>query len=115
MRTLIGHMRGFDDATARGAEPPAQTMALLTLMSWLRDARARTAVDADGVLDWIGEHLGARCRLRARHIRGYLDGDAVGTVDQAAALGDDELPTMVWLAAGIVALHGDGDAAWLTL
>jgi hypothetical protein len=29
------------------------------------------------------------------------------------ALGDDFLPSLVWLVAGVVAVYGEGDVAWL--
>ena len=45
---------------------------------------------------------------------GYLDGDPGEAARRAEALADDELPAMIWLVAGIVALHGDGNSAWLT-
>ncbi len=101
-------------ADAFEVPPPGDVLIQLILAAWLRDARQRTTVDAERVLDWIGEKLGARFRLRARHIRGYLDGDPVEAARQAEALGDDELPALVWLVAGLVALYGDGDVAWLT-
>jgi hypothetical protein len=115
-RNAVDDLLGPDGELTDAFEvpPPGEVLTQLILTAWLRDARQRTTVDAERVLDWIGERLGARFRLRARHIRGYLDGDPQEAARLAEALGDDELPAMIWLVAGTVALYGDDDVAWLT-
>lgn len=106
---------------------PMQTLALLTATSWLTTAQGKAAQeragrdttpdtvtwDVEAVLDWIGDHIGPRYRARTRYVRGFVDGGVSEAVGYADALGDDFLPALIWLAAGIVARHGGGDAAWL--
>lgn len=114
-RAVIDAMLDADDEidAGPGEPPPGETLALLVASRWLTAARDRTDVDTPRVLDWIGEHLGSRYRARARYVRGMLDGNASEAMQYADALGDDFLPALLWLAAGTVACHGDGDAAWL--
>jgi hypothetical protein len=97
--------------------PPAQGTALLVLGNWLlQPVRQGAPADPEPLLDWIGSHLGARYRARARYMAGMLDPDdgheAVALY--AEALGDDFLPTLIWIAAALTVVHGDGDPAWLT-
>jgi hypothetical protein len=64
---------------------------------------------------WVQDALGTRCRARARYTSGALrsEQDAGEIMLYAQALGDDFLPSLVWLIAGTVAVHGAGDTAWL--
>jgi hypothetical protein len=96
--------------------PPAQGTALVVLGSWLlQPAREGVVAEPEPLLDWIGSHLGARYRARARYMTGMLGPDtgqeAVSLY--AGALGDDFLPTLIWIAAALAVVHGDGDPAWL--
>lgn len=106
-----------EDVTAFSGEmPPGQLFALVTLARWLTVVRPgpESAV-ADEVLCWIGEHLGPRYRARARYLVGVLDpATATETVQlYADALADDFQPTLIWIAAALTAIYGDGDPAWL--
>ena len=67
------------------------------------------------MLAWIEDALGTRYRARARYTSGALrsEQDAAEIMMYAQALGDDFLPSLVWLIAGAVAVHGAGDAEWL--
>jgi hypothetical protein len=105
-----------DLALADVGPPPAQGTALLVLQSWLlQPAGEGVATEPEPLLDWIGSHLGARYRARARYMTGMLGPDtgqeAVSLY--AGALGDDFLPTLIWIAAALAVVHGGGDPAWL--
>jgi hypothetical protein len=97
--------------------PPGQTVAFVCLIRWLtRSARDDTfRPEPDEVLGWIGQHVGARYRARAGYLIGTLDPDRAEDVAAlyAEALGDDFLPTLLWIAAALTALHGHGDSSWL--
>ena len=97
---------------------PAELMATLTLVRWAGLARAELADQpgwVDEVMAWIQDALGTRYRARARYTSGALrsEQDAAEIMLYAQALGDDFLPSLVWLIAGAVAVHGAGDTAWL--
>lgn len=96
--------------------PPGVTLAFLVLTSWI--GRARSAdTDPDAVLGWVADALGARAAGAAAALRGLLVG---GEQEQAALgepadeLGEDLLLALIWLVAGLVAVHNGGDAARLT-
>jgi hypothetical protein len=96
--------------------PPAQGTALLVLGSWLlQPAREGVVAEPEPLLDWIGSHLGPRYRARARYMAGMLGPDTGQEALSlyAEALGDDFLPTLIWLAAALAVVHGDGDPRWL--
>lgn len=105
---------------------PAELMATLGLVRWAALAREELGqpepVD-DGtepewierVLAWIEEALGKRYRARSRYVAGALRSEAAAgeIVLYTNALREDFLPALIWLIAGVVAVHGGGDVAWL--
>lgn len=117
-RSEIARVIAIDDEIGDVDEPPpGQMITLLVLARWL----ATTAQEldqpvADEVLDWIADNIGARYRARARYVIGVLDpADAAEALQQYAdALAEDFLPTLIWIATALVALHGDRDPGWLT-
>ena len=98
---------------------PAELMATLALVRWAGLARVELGEDHPGwvedVLAWVEETLGKRYRARARYTSGALrsEEEAGEIMIYAGALREDFLPSLVWLIAGAVALHGGGDIAWL--
>lgn len=119
-RDRVARIIEIDDEVAAfdPGTPPGQTIALVALSHWLvRPPRGDAArPDPEHVLDWIAQHLGPRYRARARYMIGMLD---AGRAHEAAslyadALGDDFLPTLIWIVAALTDLHGDGDPGWLT-
>lgn len=107
--------RGWPETDGGG---PLLTMAVYALVGWLsvvREAVADRPGAVDEVLGWIDEHLGRRYRARARYTSPVLRGED-GLAEITAyrdALGQDFVPSLVWLLAGAVAVHGDGDVGWL--
>jgi hypothetical protein len=97
---------------------PAELMATLGLIRWAGLARQQLA-DRPGwveaALDWVGDALGRRCRARARYTSGALrsEDEAGEIMMYAEALREDFLPSLVWLIAGTVAVHGGGGIGWL--
>jgi hypothetical protein len=97
---------------------PLRTMAVYALVGWLsvaRDAVAERPDAVEAVLAWIEEHLGRRYRARARYTSPVLrtENGLAEITEYRDALGPDFLPSLVWLLAGAVAVHGDGDVDWL--
>lgn len=97
---------------------PAQLMGMLTLVRWLslvREATPDRPDRVDAVLARVEDVLGKRCRARAGFVCGALvDDERAGEVPAAqAALQEEFLPALTWLAAGSVAVFGDGEVAWL--
>lgn len=93
-------------------------VAVLSLAAWLGAVREELADQpqrVDEVLDWIEESLGRRYRARARYTSGPLMSESAADeiADYMDALGDDFIPSLIWLLAGAVARYGDGDVAWL--
>jgi hypothetical protein len=93
-------------------------IAFAVLVTWSIGARQElnTTDLADTVLAWISTHLGESTAVLARHAAGILDSADVSglTVKQLAdELGHDVVPAMIWVAAGLVAEYGSGDATWL--
>jgi len=108
---------GSRSLDAEGGNPAAM-MTTYLLLQWLSAVREELADRPDRVaeiLTWVEEHLGKRCRLRARYTSVALEGDdGVGEIaEYAGALGADFMPSMIWLLAGAVARYGDGDVGWL--
>jgi hypothetical protein len=102
---------GLDDRA------PGQWFADLALTTWLMAAgRSREEGGlAHPVLAWVVANLGPVGSALERIAVGLLDEphdmEAVqGAIDE---LDDDFLPSLVWLAAGAVAVAGDGDVTWL--
>ncbi|MEU9044430.1 MULTISPECIES: hypothetical protein [unclassified Kitasatospora] len=117
MRVVLG----IDRAGATEGEEAAGLMASIlfgALAGWLSGAREAelTPDDAIVAVDWVRESLGTAHSRKVMHIAGILGHpDASGaTVNEAAdQLGDDFLPTFIWLTAGVVATAGKGDVHWL--
>lgn len=107
----------------RAAEPDedgrtTRLMVTLILIRWLSVARAKFADRPDRVADaltWIEDTLGKRYAARARYTSAVLrDEEGASEVLQyREALGDDFLPALVWLLAGVVATEMAGDLAVL--
>jgi len=98
---------------------PAVMMTTVLLLSWLGvvgEALAEEPERVPRILEWVEEHLGHRCRLRAGYTASGLNGSAgVDEIaDYARGLGADFMPSILWLLAGAVACYGDGDVSWLT-
>jgi hypothetical protein len=116
-RQHIGVIAQVDLSLPDREPPPGQTLALFTLIRWVsrptRDEAFRP--DPDALLEWIGEHVGRRYRARARYLIGVLEPGGVQEAVSlyADALGPDFLPALVWIAAGLTAVYGDGDPSWL--
>jgi hypothetical protein len=97
---------------------PVELMATLGLVRWAGLAR-REAGDRPGwveeALGWIEEALGTRCRARAAYTAGALrsEAEAAEIMMYAKALRADFLPSLVWLIAAAVAVHGSGRIEWL--
>ena len=102
---------GFDDRS------PGQWFADLALTTWLMAAgRSREGGGlAQPVIAWVVANLGPVGSVLERVAVGLLDEprdmEAMeGAIDE---LGEDFLPSLVWLLAGAVAVAGEGDVAWL--
>ena len=118
-RDCIEEFRAIDDRVVPADDGgPTELVATLTLVQWLSAAR-NELLDRPGrveeVLAWIEAAMGRRYRGRARYTAGALESvdGASETMEYAAALQDEFLPSMIWLVAGVVAVYGEGDAAWL--
>jgi hypothetical protein len=97
---------------------PAELLATLTLVRWHSLAREELAdrpQRVEEVLAWIEVNLGRRYRARARYTSPIMESEegAREIVVYRDALEEEFLPTLVWLLAGVVALYGNGDTAWL--
>ncbi|MPZ65572.1 MAG: hypothetical protein GEU83_08650 [Pseudonocardiaceae bacterium] len=117
-RDRIARVIEIDDEvdSFESGPPPGQTFALIILTSWLSTPMAGHRADADEVLDWIGDNLGARYRARAKYVIGMLDPNSAAETVQlyGDALADDLLPTLIWIASALVARYGDGNPASLS-
>lgn len=116
-RQVVGGLLTMDQR-ADAQDGPARLMTTYTLLGWLTAVRAELSdrpERVDTVLGWIGENVGSRYRARARYTSAALrsDDEAGEIVEYLEALGDDFLPSLVWLLAGAVACYGDGDVEWL--
>ena len=118
-RECVRELLAIDRAAApEEAGGPAELMATLGLIRWAGLARIELGARpgwVEEVLAWIKDELGSRYRARARYTSGALRGDAEAAeiMLYSQALGDDFLPSLVWLVAGTVAVYGQGDVAWL--
>jgi len=99
-------------------EPEAQQLLAVSgfgiLVGWLTGAREAKGADiAVPALSWIRTHLGdqqAQTALPLAGLVGHPDAPDL-TLNQALdAVGDDALPALLWLTAGIVATALNGDA-----
>ncbi|MDN5857775.1 MAG: hypothetical protein L0H84_04060 [Pseudonocardia sp.] len=94
-----------------------ELMVTLVLVRWLSVAgdEVGTGDLVEPVLAWIREEFGPRFAARARYTSAALiDGESAGQImGYRDALRGDFLPSLVWQLAAVVALHGEGDLAWL--
>jgi len=112
--TITALTRMDDEFSATDEPPPGWTLSFLTLARWLRAVGTTLAERPerdDEVLAWIETNLGRRYRARSRYTIGAFRGseELATYID---ALGEDFLPTLVWIAAAAVELYGDGDPGW---
>jgi len=118
-RECVAEFVAIDDRVAPDDDGgPTELMATLTLVQWLSAAREELSDRpgrVDGVLAWIEDALGRRYRARARYTAGTLESEAGAreSMEYARALQEDFLPSLIWLVAGVVAVHRDGDVEWL--
>ncbi|ROO60431.1 hypothetical protein EDC02_2300 [Micromonospora sp. Llam0] len=108
-------LEAADDPEAAGLA--ASTM-IAVLMMWLTGAKENANGDIAGpAMEWIREHLGGEAADYAFQLAGLLGSPLAPntTVEEAfKRLGDAFLPTLVWLAAGMVATQANGDVEWLS-
>lgn len=124
-RLLVAALAEADTATAdienHDVEKDDQSVvpiAFAVLASWSTGARREIgSVDlADTVLAWISTHLGEPAATLARHAARILssaDASELTVKQLADELSPDVILAMIWLAAGLVAEYGSGDATWL--
>lgn len=117
-RHVLAELMTYDERPEFGDSAPTRMMAFVALAGRLADVRSALAdrpERAEQVLGWVGEHLGPRCRARARYTSGMLVDDAAANEasEYVDALREDFLPSLVWLLAGAVARFADGDVDWL--
>ena len=99
------------DAAALGL-----SVAFLTLTRWITAAIATAGVTKPErrAVDWAHEVLGPTCgraAARAATLVGFRDAPSrLALLDD---LGEELLPALIWLAAGLVAEYGHGDPSWL--
>jgi hypothetical protein len=97
---------------------PVELMAILGLIHWAGLVR-RQVGDRPGwveqALEWIEQALGPRYRARAAYTAGALRSEAetAEIMMYSQALRDDFLPSLIWLIAATVAVHGTGGVDWL--
>ena len=115
-RYLSGLSNGQTDE-----ERTTELMITLIMVRWLSVIRdhvgdhAGTGDLVEPVLAWIREELGVRPAARARYTSAPLvsEESAADIMGYRDALHSDFLPSMAWLLAGAVALHGEGAVDWL--
>ncbi len=118
-REAVAELVGVDERAApESTGGPAQLLGMLTLVHWLGLVHEETTDRpgrAEEALDRVAELLGSRYRARARYVAGALRGEeaAAQVQEGRAALQEEFLPALVWLAAGAVAEFGAGDVEWL--
>ena len=118
-RRCVGTFVELDRQSAPDDEGgPAQLLAMLTMVRWLSAVREELAdrpERVEEVVGWIEDALGKRYRYRARYTSGALESEeGAGEVPASQrALRDEFLPTLIWLLAGAVAVHGGGEISWL--
>jgi hypothetical protein len=110
-----GEMAPPDQPAGDPGGAPAQALAFATLLGWLanRGTRVIPAAARTRVPQWAQDTLGADAARSVEAVIGVLGGDderraVLGAV--ADELGDEFLAALMWVAAGLVALYGDGDA-----
>ena len=98
-------------------ERTTELMITLIMVRWLSVIRDHVGTGdmVEPVLAWIREELGVRPAARARYTSAPLVSEetAADIMGYRDALQSDFLPSMAWLLAAAVALHGEGKIAWL--
>jgi hypothetical protein len=97
---------------------PVELMATLGLIRWAGLARRELGDGPEWIeqaLGWIEQTLGKRYRARSAYTAGALrsEVEAAEIMMYSEALRADFLPSLIWLIAATVALHGAGDVDWL--
>ncbi|MHA6795011.1 hypothetical protein ACVGVM_16080 [Pseudonocardia bannensis] len=117
-RSELDLIAGADGGDSEDETAPGVSIAFAILLSWLADQERRPLPDgaADRVRGWIQDTLGAGPAAAAGTVIGVLGTDeqrraAIGR--PADELGEDFLPTLLWITAGLVAVYGHGDIGWL--
>lgn len=91
-------------------------LVLCTLMHWLTAARESGAVDATAVTDWLERSLSRLPAAVAQSASGII-GHPHAPQETVAEVHDrlDPMfaPALLWLASGLAATAGGGDARWL--
>jgi hypothetical protein len=84
------------------------------LSGWVAGALA-VGCTMDDALDWVSIHQGPEAAAMAVAIAGTFGASQVRDTPPADAAGLRRgiLPGLVWLVAGMVARHGEGDPVWL--
>jgi hypothetical protein len=98
-------------------ERTTELMITLIMVRWLSVVRDQVGTGdlVEPLLAWIGEELGPRYAARARYTSAPLVSEetAADIMGYRDALRRDFLPSMAWLLAAAVALHGEGKIDWL--
>ena len=125
--SCVRHLLAMDERVASDESRPVQLIATLTLLRWTRLVRLELGdrpddpagdigvVDVTEALAWIEEALGKRYRARAGYVSGSIRNEETMAESMAyrRALRDQFLAALLWLIAGTVAVHGEGDVGWL--
>jgi hypothetical protein len=111
-------VEAFDAAEDVEAAGLAASTAVAVMLGWLTGARERLGVAAaPAAVSWVRDRLGPDPASQALVLAGVLGHPLAPELTVAQAfdrLGDALLPALLWLAAGLAATAGDGDAEWLT-
>lgn len=88
-----------------------QSAAFITLARWIMSVQ-QAGAPTEAALEWVRDTLGAECAMAATTATATVSRSPAGTtaIDH---LGDDLLPALVWLAAGLTAAYGNSDPQWL--
>ena len=90
-------------------------LAFAVLAGWLAGAREH-GIDAEAAIDWIERHLDEEAGAAAHELGsliGHTTAPDLSVEDAEERLGPVLIPALVWLAAGVVATAGGGNAHWL--
>ncbi|GAA2873778.1 hypothetical protein GCM10010472_33820 [Pseudonocardia halophobica] len=113
-----GETAPADLAPGEPGGAPAQALAFAVLLGWLANSGPRPipAAARTRVPEWVRSTLGDGAAAAVDRVIGILGSDAdraeaIGPV--AEELGDDYLAALMWIAAGLVALYGEGSTDYL--
>jgi hypothetical protein len=107
-----------DGETEAGSDALGFSVAFLLLAGWLNAVWSEhpDAAVAEEVVAAVQHRLGRATAQTARRASGMLGaaGEEYPSVRWLTdELGDDILPSLIWLAAGAVLRYGEGEATWL--